>query len=291
MDELNVEEKLKIVSGFLLESPPGEINDVYNGMLTFSSSSAYGILMGDDEEFDRGIKQALRQYNTEQYVTATLPGQETKVIVSKFGQIEEDLYLDPKSQQTFKFDHLLHTVTDVQPYTVDETTEHLRSTIETAISDYITDHYPDGVSTVYYTDGTYTVAIVDDKFNPQNLWNGKWRSTWVISPDSDELKGTIKVNVHYYEDGNVQLNSSKEIEITASASSEDPAERAAAYVKSINKAEEDYQSALNESYLDLSENTFKGLRRALPLTRHKIDWDKVLNYKIGQELATKATIE
>lgn len=29
--ELSVEEKLKIVSGFLLESPPGEFNEVYNG--------------------------------------------------------------------------------------------------------------------------------------------------------------------------------------------------------------------------------------------------------------------
>lgn len=53
-----------------------------------------------------------------------------------------------------------------------------------------------------------------------DIRNGRWRSTWVISPESNELKGTVKINVHYYEDGNVQLNASKEIEVTASPDSE-----------------------------------------------------------------------
>ncbi|CAG8795115.1 23103_t:CDS:2, partial [Dentiscutata erythropus] len=143
----------------------------------------------------------------------------------------------------------------------------------------------------YSTDdnSTLSITIVDNKYNPHNLWNGRWRSTWVISPESNELKGTIKVNVHYFEDGNVQLNASKEVEITASPNSEEPADKAKAYTKSITNAENEFQSSLNESYIDLSENTFKGLRRALPLTRHKLDWDKILNYKIGQELANKAT--
>ncbi|KAI7879029.1 hypothetical protein K492DRAFT_179049 [Lichtheimia hyalospora FSU 10163] len=48
-----------------------------------------------------------------------------------------------------------------------------------------------------------------------------------------------------------------------------------------------YHQALNDSYGELAENTFKGLRRALPLTRNKLDWNKILNYKIGNELAQK----
>ncbi|KAI9478918.1 F-actin-capping protein subunit alpha, partial [Zychaea mexicana] len=48
-----------------------------------------------------------------------------------------------------------------------------------------------------------------------------------------------------------------------------------------------YHSSINNSYGDLAENTFKGLRRALPLTRNKLDWNKILNYKIGNELSQK----
>jgi capping protein alpha len=45
--------------------------------------------------------------------------------------------------------------------------------------------------------------------------------------------------------------------------------------------------AINDSYSELSENTFKELRRALPYTRNKVDWHKILNYKIGNELSSK----
>ncbi|KAI8990761.1 F-actin-capping protein subunit alpha, partial [Mycotypha africana] len=58
-------------------------------------------------------------------------------------------------------------------------------------------------------------------------------------------------------------------------------------VKEISKFDNQYQSAMNDSYNDLAENTFKGLRRALPMTRNKMDWNKILNYKIGNELAQK----
>ena len=44
---------------------------------------------------------------------------------------------------------------------------------------------------------------------PFNHRNGRWRSAWVITPAAGEIKGTVKVNVHYFEDGNVQLNTEK----------------------------------------------------------------------------------
>nr|CAG8446623.1 15910_t:CDS:2 [Entrophospora candida]CAG8449299.1 142_t:CDS:2 [Entrophospora candida] len=266
-DELPIEEKLKISTNFLLDSPPGEVSFVYDDIR---------VLMADDENFTKGIMNALEQYNTEQYITVTLPDQE----------MPNDKFFDPKSKKIFKLDHLNQTVTEVESHEFDEAAEPLRLEIETAATNYVKDHYPNGVLTVYSKDNTVIYMLLIYFFLKHR--NGRWQSTWIISPESNELKGTVKVNVHYYEDGNVQLNATKDFELSTSTNSDDLNAKAEAYIKLICKAENEYQASLNESYVELSENTFKGLRRALPLTRHKLDWDKILNYKIGQELQEHA---
>ena len=55
-----------------------------------------------------------------------------------------------------------------------------------------------------------------------------------------------------------------------------PSNTAASKILALIEEEEGkYQISLNETYQEMGEKTFKGLRRALPLTRQKLDWDKV----------------
>jgi capping protein (actin filament) muscle Z-line, alpha len=108
--------------------------------------------------------------------------------------------------------------------------------------------------------------------------NGRWRSLYIVDPSASSIAGSLNVDVHYYEDGNVRLLTDKPISESLSGSS------ASDITRQIALGEKKYQEELNRAFGALSEGAFKGLRRQLPVTRQKIDWDKISNYRLGQDI-------
>lgn len=68
-----------------------------------------------------------------------------------------------------------------------------------------------------------------------------------------------------------------------------PSASATSIVREITVAEKKYQEELNKGFNNLSEGAFKGLRRQLPITRQKIEWDKIAGYRLGQDIGGGST--
>jgi capping protein alpha len=198
-----------------------------------------------------------------------------------------------------RFDHLHLKASEFEPYNeVDSLSEPWRASLEKELTSYVKIHYKDVACSIFGSSDQGLVTLVccieAHKFQPTNFWNARWRARWAITfqpsiVKSDvELNGVIKVQVHYYEDGNVQLVSQKECQESVKVT-DSPDSTAKSLVHAIEKAENDYQSAISENYQTMSETTFKALRRALPVTRSKIDWNKISSYKVGNELKSSSS--
>ncbi|WVQ98917.1 hypothetical protein IAU59_006048 [Kwoniella sp. CBS 9459] len=134
---------------------------------------------------------------------------------------------------------------------------------------------------------TYTLEIVGNKYNPNNFWTGRWRTRWVVDKAVGKVSGTINVDVHYYEQGNVQLATKHDASFPLPAEESGSQSIASQIVTTISKIETAYHLELNDVYGELGDKAFRALRRALPVTRQKMDWEKVTGYSLGSDL-TKA---
>lgn len=287
---MDTTERVQIASTFLLQSPPGEINDVLNDVRN---------IIGDDDLLQEGIHPALREYNIAQFTTVDVPGTGHQSIISEAARLPaenldeaQERFLDPRSKTSFVFDHLSLEASNPQSFEPDAEHESFRVALQTAALLYLSSHFQDGVASVFFStkdEGPeFVIQVVANKYNPTNFWSGRWRSEYVVNLTENTVVGKILANVHYYEQGNVQLSTTHNISFTLPpAIISAPSNTAASKIIALIEDEEGkYQISLNDTYQEMGEKTFKGLRRALPLTRQKIDWDKVLGYKLGAELSS-----
>lgn len=270
--------RVNAAANLLVQSPPGEINDCLTDIR---------VIINDDNLLQQGIDQALREYNIAQFVTVQSPKGDHHVIISDAGRVggdTEDRFFDPRTKTSFFFDHLSLEASDPNTEEANEDIEGYRAALDSAAQEYINEHYKEGVTSVFASgSNNLTIQLVANRYNPQNFWSGRWRSRYEIDLDAKTVTGKILVTVHYYEQGNVQLTTEFTPTLTLPPSSPSP-QAARQLIAQITEQENTYQTSLSDTYHDLGEKRFKTLRRALPMTRNKIDWDKVTGYKLGAEL-------
>lgn len=296
-EELSDEQKIALGKWFLLNSPPGEIQYVAKDLQGVLSNEAL---------FQAAAREAFPQYNKEQMLAIEMSDGSGQVLVSRYGEIDADHFIDLRTAQVATVDHIKQVCTGVRPATDNELpsayVEEYRAAVDAEVMRYIEEAFPRGHCATYATHGKdfedaqtfeLTVAISSAKLSPQNFCNGRWRSVWKIQLCGDlqtvELKGHIKVSAHYFEEGNVQLDTGYECKDATIL--QGPSETALTVANIIQHHESEYLACLEDSYSKLSDNTFKELRRKLPVTRTLFPWGNAhqlsMTREITREMSTK----
>ena len=279
----------QMVSSFLSHAPPGQFPEVLEDVKN---------IVRDDPLVEEEVSKVLPKYNKTQLTPIKLEGCEHPVILSAFNDIGDGRFVDPRSKKSFVYDHLTGSVSDITDWQPNQTAEPWRLALEAEWTNYSNEHYHQGADSVFSTTTkddpngkiTLTACLEGHQFQPKKYWTGRWRSIWSVTFNANQqkdkqqvdLKGTIRLHVHYYEDGNVQLVSSRQCDQKITISK--PDQVAKSIVEAVEKFEGEYQRAITENYQTMSDTTFKALRRPLPVIRSKIEWNKLMGYKIGSEL-------
>jgi capping protein alpha len=268
-EQATPEQKLNIANYFIMSSPTGEVHDVLVDVAK---------LVGDESVLtDAAVTKMMREYNTEQLQPAKTPDG-NMLCVSAYGQVADDEYCDPSTGKVLRFDHRKHTFIEEvdKKQSLAENINAYRTAIHDALTKYLDAQYKSNkaVVTVYGADnGTITICLSARNTQLSSYWTGGWRSVFTLNvgtKGTTEMKSNTKINVHYFEDGNVQLHAA--IEKTASINVEDEASTAGAIAKAITNIESDFQSAMEEMYVDMHRTTFKSMRRFLPITKQPMNW-------------------
>ncbi|KAA6413582.1 MAG: f-actin-capping subunit alpha [Lasallia pustulata] len=268
-------DNLAAVSSFIEGAPPGELADVIADIKS---------LTVEEPSILQSVNPAFKKYNEEQLATTKLPGSSQHVIISPYNSLGEGRYYDVESQTSFSFDHTTQKASNAQSHVFESQHTDLMKSVLKSLATHAREHYPTSTYAVFpsASDSALAILLVANRYSPSNFWNGRWRSTYLYNPTTASLTGTIKVDVHYYEDGNVRLTTTRPVAST-------PASSAGDVVRQIAMAEKNYHEELNRGFTQLSEGAFKGLRRQLPVTRQKVAWEKIGNYRLGQDIGGART--
>jgi capping protein alpha len=208
--------------------------------------------LNDDRVLKKSLSRIHAKYNQDQFIQCELDGLSTEpCLITEYNELPDGRYYDPRTKQSFKYDHMHGKPSEFELYAdVDQLSEAWRVPIEKELTHYVKVHYKDAACSVFGSSDqghvTIVVCIEAHKYQPGNFWNARWRSRWAVTfqPHNSggsecEMKGVIKAQVHYYEEGNVQLVSQKDVDDVVRIG--DGEFMAKELTKAVEKAENEYQ--------------------------------------------------
>jgi capping protein alpha len=267
----SIEAQSEIALRFVSNAPAGEVDAVLEDVRA----------LVDAEALESGkVAKALEQHHTRVYSLAEIPGEERKIVLCP--QTKQGLqYVSSHTKKAYAVDMERLSAQGegeeaAERFPADK--EEFRAALVESMSGYMDKYYKTkgdgrtGLEVLPCDDG-YTIIISSHNRNDSSCWSGRWQGVWTVrvADGAGKVTGTINVETHYYEDGNMQMDITKEC--NGEFRYEDAGSFAKGVRRVIDTADDDLPRSLREWSDRVGGEALKRIRRHLPVSGVKMDWN------------------
>lgn len=191
-------------------------------------------------------------------------------------------YIDFIGRKKFNVDRLLRSAVDIESFNAAVQYPPYFQDLVSKLKKHGELYYPSKFDfTIIPQDEVVDIITVGHKLDRENFFSGTWLSKFTVSK-SGAILGETRIDVHYFEEGNVRLSQFK--------SNEDRLKSidASSILEYIEKEEGELILSMMDEFTQMNQNQFKRLRRLLPVTKAKVNWGKAIGtYKLGSNILEK----
>lgn len=268
-------------------------------------------LLGTATFSEAAIEEVHRAYNVKNHVVVKLPGvegQQNSLLLSEEGQVDATgaRFVDSVTQIVYRIQHrtglaqidssvaiasLPHFLPSQEQYRAPLASS-LRSHVQNYYNAMSTGSHPwaKGAETYSTADGHIVMLTSALVRNLSNFWSGAWIGRYSLQfPEGAAagvaiLEGSIRIRTHYFENGNTQMHGNKAIPATeVRFTAHDGASLARAVIAAVAAAEDGLCDALDEMYESMSQQALKEMRRFLPVSGQKMNWN-ALQHRLNRSM-------
>ena len=226
------------------------------------------ILLGEKVMDNKDVKKEIHNYGENHLSPVQNDITNTKVVVSALTKDADGYYYDQGQKVRFKIGLDNGTIEGAEAI---EYKNELRDKVQEKLLQYLDKYYKAEATkyNVYFNEAQNKMVVIISahNLNLKAFWTGEWLSTWELTLNDKKVHGQVRTNTYYYEEGNIQLNLDQKFDQTISG------DTPTSLIEFIEKCENDVQTAMEKVYETFNENYIKPLRRALPVTGTKMNWD------------------
>ena len=257
-------ETSEIINDFLLDAPPGEFKQC---------AAAMTCIVSNKKLVESSISKTEKQWNHQQYTPVTI-NDHTAMICDE-SMVGDERYIDPVLNQVFKYN-----ISKKSMKLLNETVNgsSLRNAIQARINEYALETYGEtfaaGAYDVPNESNKVVVIMRSSSVSLSNYRTGIVIGRYIIDSENKKVEGSIKTQQHFFENGNAMSKFETNINNDLIGNSDD--EIADSFIQEISKFETSFYDEYLLGLLKIGAEGLNHLRRKLPITASKINWEQEL---------------